>query len=55
MKRRRRRKGKPGNKGNGMGPFQEWTPIARGTRTKSKEENRRQADQKQKERGWENA
>jgi len=36
----------------GMGPMQEWTPIARGTMTKNKTQKRNQEDRKRKANGW---
>lgn len=45
-------KKKKGNPGNGLGPHHHVSPMGHATRTKSKVERRRQADQKLKQRGW---
>lgn len=41
-----------GNPGNGLGPIQEWSPLARGTATKNKRDMRDREDRKRKSRGW---
>ena len=38
--------------GNGNGPHQEVSPMARGTRTLSREGKRRKRDRKAKQKGW---
>jgi hypothetical protein len=43
---------KRGSKGNGMGSHHEFSPMARGTRTKTREGKRRAQDRRQKQRGW---
>ena len=46
------RKRRKGHAGNGIGPHQEASPIARATRTLSREGKRRKADRQAKQKGW---
>jgi len=43
---------KRGNPGNGIGPHHEVSPMGHATRTPTKEERRRKADRRRKQRGW---
>ena len=46
------KKRKTGNKGNGLGPHHAVSPMGHGTRTKTREGRRRQADRRRKQSGW---
>lgn len=49
---KKRKRRKRGHAGNGIGAHQQVSPMARGTRTLSREGKRRKADRKQKQKGW---
>ena len=50
MAKRRRKRG--GQKGCGIGPHHEVSPMGRATRTPNKRERQRRQDRKQKQKGW---
>ena len=47
-----KKKKKKGHKGNGLGHITHHSPMARGTRTKSREGRRRKRDRQRKQEGW---
>lgn len=51
-KRRKNRKRKRGNPGNGLGPHHEVSPMGHATRTPNKRERQRRRDRIRKQQGW---
>lgn len=51
-KRKKRRKRKRGNPGNGLGPHHEVSPMGHATRTKNKRDRKDAQDRKRKQKGW---
>lgn len=51
--RRKQKNGRErGSAGNGLGPHQEVSPLARGTVTKTKRQHKDRADRREKSHGW---
>lgn len=52
-KRRKRKRKKRGNPGNGIGAHHEVSPMGHACRTKNRKDRKAQADRKDKQRGYE--